>query len=79
MLKYQGQGGDMTIQSQSLTKGPDLLMMFEQLSVMKAEMERMKRKEAYRTIQFNDYKRSVYRTMKELEVESDFSLYCSVL
>ena len=69
----------MTIQSQSLTKGPDLLMMFKQLSVMEAEMERMKRKEAYRTIQFNDYKRSVYRTMKELEVESDFSLYCSVL
>ena len=46
MLKYQGQGGDMTIQSQSLTKGPDPLMIFKQLSVMEAETEKMKRKEA---------------------------------
>ena len=50
--------------------------MLKQLSVMEAEINRMKRKEACTTIQFNDYKRSVYRTMKELEAESDFSYQC---
>ena len=79
MLKYQGQGGDMTIQSQSLTKGPDLLMMFKQLSVLEEEMDRMKRKEAYTTIQFNDYKKNIYQTIKELEAQSDFSYQCIMI
>ena len=38
--------------------------MLKQLSMMEAEMDRMKRKEAERTIQFNDYKKKVYNTMK---------------
>ena len=78
-MKHQVQRGDMTIQSQSLTKDPDLLIMLKQLLVMEAEMDRMKRKEAERTIQFNDYTKKVYNTMKELEEESEFSYQCIII
>ena len=70
---------DMPIESQPLPGDPDLLMMLEQLTVMKAEMHRMNRKEAERTIQFNNCKKKVYNTMKGLEVESEFSYQCIII
>ena len=54
-------------------------MMFKQLSVLEEEMDRMKRKEAYTTIQFNDYKKNIYQTIKELEAQSDFSYQCIMI
>ena len=53
-------------------------MMMKQLSMIVVEMNMVKRKDVERMIQFNNCKKKVYNTMKDLEVESEFSYQCII-